>query len=160
MSMKSLLVLCTVSLSLNVAQLSAQEICNNGRDDDNDGFIDCYDANCSVSTFCKDFYLGDEAVCEATPPAFPQFTMSLDFASANETTNHLSRMTWRDLHRDGKTEIISINKYTVKVCILHGADGSIQREATVNFDPGWDSATANIDNNNRGEIFFFGTDTP
>lgn len=158
--MKSLLVLCTLGLTLNVAQLSAQEICNNGRDDDNDGFIDCYDTDCAVSTYCKGFYLGDEALCEATPPAFPQFTMALDFASPDETTNHLSRMAVGDLNRDGKPEIITMNKYTDKVFILNGTDGSIQQQAAVDFDPGWEIAIANIDNDNCGEIFFFGTDNP
>lgn len=158
--MKSLLVLCMLGLGLNATQLFAQEICNNGRDDDNDGFIDCYDTDCAVSTFCKDFYLGDEALCEATPPAFPQFTMSLDFASPNETTNHLSRMAVGDLNRDGKPEIITMNKYTDQIFILNGADGSVQQQATVDFDPGWEIAIANIDNDNCGEIFFFGTDNP
>ncbi|MGC1244147.1 MAG: gliding motility-associated C-terminal domain-containing protein [Chryseosolibacter sp.] len=156
--MKRLLVLC--SLVLMAMQVSAQEICNNGRDDDNDGFIDCYDTDCSVSTFCKGFYLGDDALCEATPPAFPQFTMSLDFASANETTNHLSRMAVGDLNRDGKPEIITMNRYTDRLFILNGADGSIQQQATVDFNPNWEVAIANIDNDNCGEIFFFGRFDP
>ena len=160
MIMKRLLVLCTVGFTLIAAQLSAQEICNNGRDDDGDGFIDCYDSNCVVSTFCKGFYLGDEALCQATPPAFPQFTMALDFSSPNETTNHLSRMAIGDLNRDGKPEIITMNRYTDKVFILNGTDGSIQKEAIVNFDPNWEVAIANIDNDNCGEIFFFGYDDP
>lgn len=154
--MKRLLVLCTLAFTLIAAQLSAQEICNNGRDDDNDGFIDCYDASCSASTFCKGFYLGKDALCEATPPAFPQFTMAIDFTSPDETTNHLSRMAVGDLNRDGKPEIITMNRYTDKIFILNGTDGSIQRQATVNFDPNWEVAIANIDNDNCGEIFFFG----
>jgi hypothetical protein len=57
--MKRLLVLLTVGLISICA--TAQEICNNGRDDDGDGFIDCYDNACSASTFCKDFFLGEDA---------------------------------------------------------------------------------------------------
>src|SRR5690606_6585623 len=71
--MKRLFVLCITAFMLTAIQASAQEICNNGKDDDNDGFIDCYDNDCAVSTFCKGFYLGDDAMCEATPPAFPKF---------------------------------------------------------------------------------------
>ncbi len=158
--MKSLLIPVVLGLALTTGPLSAQEICNNGRDDDNDGFIDCYDTDCAVSTFCKDFFLGDEAKCEATPPAFPQFTMALDFSSPNETTNHLSRMAVGDLNRDGKPEIITMNKYTNKLFILNGADGSVQQQATVDFVPNWEVAIANIDNDNCGEIFFFGTYDP
>lgn len=151
-----LLLLCLLTLTV----ASAQEICNNGRDDDGDGFIDCYDKDCSISTFCKDFFLGEDAQCEVTPPAFPQFTMALDFASPNETTNHLSRMAIGDLNRDGKPEIITMNRYTDRLFILNGSDGSIQQQATVNFEPQWEVAIANIDNDNCGEIFFFGTENP
>src|SRR5687767_13566071 len=119
--MKRLLALCAVGITtLMSLQVSGQssEICNNDIDDDGDGFIDCFDNNCAVSTFCKGFYLGDDALCEAIPPAFPQFTMALDFSSPNETTNHLSRMAVGDLDRDGKPEIITMNKYTDQVFIL------------------------------------------
>lgn len=155
-----LMIACSLGLTLLASPLYAQEICNNGRDDDGDGFIDCYDSDCSASTFCKGFYLGDEALCEATPPAFPQFTMALDFASPNETTNHLSRMAIGDLNRDGKPEIITMNRYTDRIFILNGADGSIQQQADVDFDPNWEVAIANIDNDDCGEIFFFGRYDP
>src|SRR5688572_1003860 len=154
--MKKAAILFALSLNLMAAQLVAQEICNNGRDDDNDGFIDCYDTDCAVSTFCKGFYLGDDALCEATPPAFPQFTMALDFASPNQTTNHLSRMAVGDLNRDGKPEIITMNRYTDELYILNGSDGTVQKKVKANFDPNWEVAIANINNDDCGEIFFFG----
>jgi large repetitive protein len=157
--MKRLAVLLVLGFAA-FASLKAQEICNNGRDDDGDGFIDCYDRDCSVSTFCKDFFLGEDAQCEVTPPAFPQFTMSLDFASPNETTNHLSRIAVGDLNRDGKPEIITMNRYTNRLFILNGSDGSIQKQATVSFEPQWEIAIANIDNDNCGEIFFYGIEDP
>lgn len=158
--MKRLLILCTLGFMLISSSLLAQEICNNGRDDDGDGFIDCYDTDCAVSTFCKGFYMGDEAYCEATPPAFPQFTMSLDFASPNETTNHLARMAIGDLNRDGMPEIITMNRYTDKVFILNGNDGTVRHEKKVDFDPNWEVAIANVDNDNCGEIFFMGEFDP
>lgn len=152
-----------VVLSVLISVLSAaygQEICNNGKDDDGDGFIDCYDKDCAVSTFCKDFYLGDEATCEAIPPAFPKFSMSLDFGSPDQTTNHLARMAIGDLDRDGIPEIVTMNKYTKKLFILNGSNGSIKHQRTVDWEPGYEVAIANIDNDNCGEIFFFGYDDP
>ena len=157
--MKRLAVLLLLSF-ITLTMASAQEICNNGTDDDGDGFIDCYDRDCSVSTFCKDFFLGEDAQCEVTPPAFPKFTMSLDFSSPNETTNHLSRMAIGDLNRDGKPEIVTMNRYTNRLFILNGTDGTIQQQATVNFEPQWEIAIANIDNDACGEIFFFGIEDP
>lgn len=147
----------------------AQEICNNGRDDDGDGKIDCYDNNCAVSTFCKDFYLGDTAKCEAIPPAFPDFSMALDFTSPDETTNHLSRIAIGDLNADGAPEIVTMNRYSRRLFILNGSDGSIQKEAVatiningsnVNWEPNWEVAIANIDKDQCGEIYFFGWMNP
>jgi gliding motility-associated-like protein len=65
-----------------------------------------------------------------------------------------------DLNRDGMPEIITMNKYTNKLFILNGSDGTVQQEATVDFEPNWEIAIANIDNDNCGEIFFFGTYDP
>ena len=133
-----------------------QEICNNGIDDDFDGFIDCYDGSCSNSSFCDGLFLGNDAACQVPPAQFPLFTMTVDFTSPNETTNHLSRMAIGDLDRDGLPEIVTMNRYTRKVFVLNGNDGSIKYEATVDFEPYWEIAIANIDNDNCGEIFFIG----
>jgi len=138
----------------SVAQL--KEICNNGIDDDFDGFIDCYDGDCSKDSACDGIFLGNDAKCSVPPPQFPQFTMTLDFASPNETTNHLSRMVIGDLDRDGMPEFVTMNRYTKKVFILNGNDGSIKFEKTVDFEPYWEVAIGNINNDNCAEIFFIG----
>jgi hypothetical protein len=88
------------------------EICDNGIDDDFDGFIDCYDPDCSANSWCEGFYIGNDVLCEAVPNEFPQFRMEIDFASRNRTTNHIGRMAIGDLDRDGLPEIITLNKYT------------------------------------------------
>jgi hypothetical protein len=158
-----------LALSLTMLPVFAQEICNNGKDDDGNGFIDCYDKACSVSTFCKDFYLGEVSDCEAPLPEFPKFTMASDFSSPNETTNHLSRIAIGDLNRDGIPEIVTMNRYTKKVFILNGNDGSIQKQVNttitiggtaVTWEPNWEIAIANINNDACGEIYFFGDMDP
>jgi hypothetical protein len=132
------------------------EICNNGIDDDFDGFIDCYDGSCANNSVCDGIFLGNDANCSVPPPAFPAFTMTLDFASPNETTNHFARMAVGDLDRDGMPELISMNRYTKKLFILNGNDGSIKKEATVPFEPYWEIAIGNLNNDNCAEIFFIG----
>jgi large repetitive protein len=136
------------------------EICNNGIDDDFDGFIDCYDGSCANDSACDGIFLGNDANCSVPPPQFPQFTMTLDFASPNETTNHLSRMAIGDLDRDGMPEFVTMNRYTNKLFILNGNDGSIKHEATVNWTPQWEVAIGNVDNDNCAEIYFIGYQDP
>ena len=144
--------------------LFAQEICNNGLDDDADGLVDCYDSDCSGDDTCEDFFIVNG--CQMDPPAAPAFSMMLDFSSANETTNHFSRMAVGDIDGDGVPEIITMNKYTQKLVILNGNDGSIQKSVTMTSSatPEWEIAIANIDPNHPtkpdcAEIFFLGTDS-
>ncbi len=144
------------------ATLMAQaqvEICNDGIDNDGNGFIDCYDGACSSNADCDGTFLGNDVACEAAPTEFPAFTMTLDFASPNETTNHLARMAVGDLDRDGIPEIITMNRYTDKVFVLDGRDGSVKHQLNAPFDPQWEVAIANIDDDNCAEIFTFGIES-
>jgi len=159
--MKRFCLLTTFLMTLLVSQTFAQEVCNNGIDDDGNGFIDCYDRACAVSTFCEGFYLGDDATCEVPPAAFPAFSLAIDFFSPDDVTNNLSRMAIGDLDRDGMPEIITMNRYdnTNKrgIYILNGNDGQIKDYEDVNWEPLWEIAIANIDNDNCAEIFTFGS---
>jgi len=151
-----LLAFTAVLLSQTVASGQVTEICNNGIDDDFDGFIDCYDGSCANSSFCDGIFLGNDAKCSVPPPQFPKFTMTIDFATPNETTNHLARMAIGDLDRDGMPELVSMNRYTKKLFILNGNDGSIKSQTTVTWEPQWEVAIANLNNDTCGEIFFIG----
>jgi large repetitive protein len=102
-----LLSLCLISF---FAASQSVEICNDGIDNDGDGFIDCYDGSCANIGDCDGTFLGNDAKCEAKPAEFPKFTMTLDFASPDETTNHLARMAIGDLDRDGIPEIVTMNR--------------------------------------------------
>ena len=134
----------------------AQEVCNDGRDNDGDGFIDCFDNDCANSSDCDGSYIGNDVFCEAVPTEFPKFSMTEDFSSPDETANHLSRIAIGDLDRDGIPEIISQNRYTDKIFILDGRNGNIKFDKKVNFDPRWEVAIANLDDDDCAEIFFYG----
>ena len=142
----------------------AQEVCDNGIDDDFDGFLDCYDPDCANHTWCDGFYMGNDVLCEAVPSEFPEFRMTLDFASRNETTNHIGRMAIGDVDKDGIPEIITLNKYTKELIILEGNDpngdqiNEVKVRKTVSFTPNWEVAIANINNDNCAELFFQGTE--
>ncbi|HEV8512030.1 MAG TPA: hypothetical protein VGQ59_02075, partial [Cyclobacteriaceae bacterium] len=64
--MKKTGLLLLVSL-LAVTAAFSQEICNNGKDDDSDGFIDCYDSDCANNSLCDGTFLGNDVVCQAKP---------------------------------------------------------------------------------------------
>ncbi|MEJ0030370.1 MAG: VCBS repeat-containing protein [Bacteroidota bacterium] len=149
------LALCLITF-FATAQATGVEICNNGIDDDGDGFIDCYDGSCANVGTCDGTFLGNDAKCQAQPAQFPKFTMTLDFASPNETTNHLARTALGDLDRDGIPEIVTMNRYTKKLYVLNGNNGSIKYSLSAPFEPQWEVAIANIDNDACGEIFTFG----
>lgn len=137
---------------------TAQEICNDGIDNDGDGFIDCFDGECATDEACEGGYLGNDATCEVTPSEFPAFTMTLDFSTPNETVNHLGRIAIGDLDRDGVPEIISNNRYNDRIYILNGDDGSIKYSQNVDWDPRWEAVIGNINDDDCAEIFFWGRD--
>ncbi len=145
-----------LALLLVTFAVNAQEICGDGIDNDGDGFIDCFDGDCASDTSCDGSYVGNDATCEVVPSSFPDFTMTLDFSSPNETANHLGRIAIGDLDRDGVPEIVSNNRYNDHIYILNGDDGSIKYSQQVNWDPRWAAAIANINDDNCGEIFFWG----
>lgn len=145
---------CLVGSFSGFAQVA--EICGDGIDNDFDGFIDCFDSDCSDSSDCDGSFLGNDSNCQAEPSEFPRFAMTLDFASPNETTNHLGRIAIGDLDRDGIPEIVSNNRYTDKIFVLNGQDGSVKFERTVDYNPRWEAAIGNINDDGCGEIFLFG----
>jgi gliding motility-associated-like protein len=142
-------------LLLSVAA-NAQEVCNDGIDNDGDGFIDCFDGECATSPVCDGSYTGNDATCEVIPSEFPDFTMTLDFSTPNETINHLGRMAIGDLDRDGIPEMISNNRYNDRIYILNGNDGTIKYSLNVDYDPRWEVAIANINDDDCAEIFLWG----
>lgn len=140
---------------LAVVAANAQEICDDGIDNDGDGFIDCFDPDCTGNSSCDGFYIGQDVTCEAIPNEFPSFSLTLDFASPNKTANHLGRIAVGDLDADGIPEIITQNKYTDKLFILNGNDGSVKYETTIDswLEPEWRVLIGNVDGDNCAEIY-------
>ncbi|MBK6263844.1 gliding motility-associated C-terminal domain-containing protein [Marivirga sp. S37H4] len=137
---------------LSISYVNAQEICDDGIDNDGDGFIDCFDSDCSENSACDGFYLGNDASCEAVPSDFPVFSLELGYQSANDVTNNLSRIAIGDLDRDGIPEILSQNKNRDLIFLLNGDDATIQHEASIN-NPEWRASMANVQDDDCGEVF-------
>jgi len=160
--MKRLMYLLSLCISLSATATYAQEICANGIDDDLDGFIDCFDNECSNNVVCDGGYVGNDLLCEAIPSEFPKFTLALESASPDGSAIHLGRTVVGDIDRDGIPEMITTNRYSKKIFILNGNNtagvNTIQKEITVNYSPSWtDVLIGNIDDDNCAEIFVIGT---
>ena len=143
---------------VTTAAAYSQEICNNGIDDDGDGFIDCYDKKCAGNAACAGSFLGNDVICQAKPTAFPQFSMKLKWQSPNKTTNHLNRASVGDLDKDGIPEVVVNEIEGDYIYILNGKDGTIKKSLYVggSYSLDRDPLIANIDNSSCAWIFVTG----
>jgi len=167
--MKRLFFLIIVSSSLVIPAL-AQEVCNNGFDDDNDGFVDCYDKDCYNNTICKDFFIGKDAACNVKPDTFPPFEMKIKFNSPANTANHINRLIVGDVDSDGIPEIVTTwrngdnagngttaSQISVLQAPVSGTTLSLDKKIDI-FADGFkatfeDIAMADIDNDGCAEFF-------
>jgi hypothetical protein len=159
----------TLCLTLFVDLANAQEVCNNGYDDDGDGFIDCYDQDCRYNVSCTDFFLTD-ADCGIKPDVFSPIEAKLKYSSGTGgPANHVNRIVAGDVDGDGHTELVttynngtggSINKINV-FGIPSATPGTLTLKSSIdvpramsNEGIGYeDIATADIDGDGCAEIF-------
>src|SRR5688500_9140166 len=120
--------------ALLVSSISAyaqESICGNGLDDDGDGFVDCFDGDCRTNPTCKDFYIGQDKLCQVTPTTPATFKMKLESSSPNRTYFTSGRMAVGDLDSDGIPEVISLHPDDKKLYILKGQDLSVKYTGTI-----------------------------
>jgi gliding motility-associated-like protein len=137
----------------------AQEICNNGIDDDGNGFIDCYDSQCSGNTDCNTFFYGKPAVnCNATPTN-PAFSLNTIWQSPVNVSTR-STMMVGDVDNDGLPEVVCHQNGVNELYILDGVTGAL--EVTINCPAIADHVDAitigDTDNDGFGEIYVVTSD--
>lgn len=147
----------TVLLVLLSLLSFGQEICNDGIDNDGDGFIDCFDKKCSNNAACSGNYTGNNPACQAIPSSFPKFSMKQVWGSLNQTTDHLTRVSIGDIDRDGFPEVVVGNSVTDVIYVLDGRDGSTKKSLAPGYDVRRETIIGNIDNDNCAEIFEYGS---
>ena len=96
-------VLCT---GTGAAMVCKEINCSDGKDNDNDGLIDCYDGDCTTNSACKNFFVSNSSSCQ-TLPNVNSFAMKQVYSSPNGTADHFNRVSVGDLDGDAKPEIIS-----------------------------------------------------
>ncbi|MFY0599051.1 MAG: hypothetical protein JXR03_05230, partial [Cyclobacteriaceae bacterium] len=129
---------------LSIEAALGQENCADGVDNNNDGFIDCYDELCANSAECSDFYLGNSVVCADEPTDNPAFSMRLQWASDNQTADSYGTPIIGDLDDNGVPEVVTINWLQRKMFYLNGANGSVLHEIDLGFNPQWQAAIGDV----------------
>jgi hypothetical protein len=152
-SFKRILYVFALSILMGISY--GQEICNNGIDDDGDGFIDCYDIDCIAEANCEADYISDDVLCEVPPTPDPTFALKQQWASANRTSTSKASFAIGDLDGDGYPEVVTSNYQDKSLFILDGVTGATKamRQVTSPLNPWNDMAIADINNDNCGEIF-------
>ncbi|MEQ6121313.1 FG-GAP-like repeat-containing protein, partial [Reichenbachiella sp. MALMAid0571] len=147
----------------NTFFLFGQETCDDGVDNDNDGFIDCYDGDCTNNADCSKFYFGNSVICQNPPTDNPTFALRQQWGSDNGTANNSSLPAVGDVDGDGIPEVVVSNRATNRLSILNGIDG--QTEKTIITDPyssnyiSHDVTIADINGDECAEIFMAGAYT-
>ncbi|MFY0650643.1 MAG: hypothetical protein JXQ96_01355, partial [Cyclobacteriaceae bacterium] len=150
-------------LLLSTANLYGQEVCDDGLDNNDNGFIDCYDPLCADDADCANFYFGNSVICQNSPTDDPTFNLRLQWGSTNETANNSSLPAVGDIDGDGVPEVVVSNRKNNQLSILNGIDGSTEK--TIYADPAssykisHDVTIANLDGGECGTIFMGGAYT-
>jgi len=137
--------------------LVAQEICNNGIDDDGDGYIDCYDPDCSGNVLCNGSYIGlPTPACQFTPTP-TTFTMALKWNTNGTAAPMDNRQTpvIGDWDNDGTPEVFGRRVNVANgLFVFDGATGNLEQTITSPAtDVFLDSPTlGDIDSDGFGEL--------
>ncbi|MGB3468230.1 MAG: LamG-like jellyroll fold domain-containing protein, partial [Cyclobacteriaceae bacterium] len=130
----------------------AQEICDNGIDDDGDGLIDCFDPDCSGEGSCSEFFFGNQVLCE-NDPSVQDFAIALQWASPNATVQSSSTVAIGDLDNDGIPEVVAPNHLTDRINVIDGQTGDWLFSRQLSYEPESTVTIGNIDDDDCGEIF-------
>lgn len=137
----------------------AQEICNNGLDDDGDGMIDCYDTDCVQSPYCSGFFYGTPPVqCQAQNNV-SSFGLNTMWTSTVDVSSR-STMMVADIDTDGIPDVICHQDAANELYVLDGSNGSLK--LTINCSAINDLADAiavgDVDDDGFGEIYVVAND--
>ncbi len=139
-----------LSFFIVVAQ-TPTEICDNGKDDDMDNRVDCFDTDCASNPSCDEFFFGNAAACLAEINV-QSFAIRQQWGSADQTaTSHASPVVG-DLDQNGIPEVIAVNNVTETVTVLNGATGATIASIGVGFTPENTPAIANVFRDETAEI--------
>ncbi len=113
-----------ISLTLQAQEGGVPNSCNDGLDNDGDGFVDCFDSQCTGTTACKDFYIGKDATCEVEPTKFPKFFMREAWRSNGPEFWGSNHTVMGDFTGDGVPELFSMRRNDKFIYVYNGDNGN------------------------------------
>ncbi len=135
---------------------SQTEICDNGIDDDGDGFVDCYDGgDCAGSNSCTEFYFGNSVLCQDEPTENPTFSIRQEWGSEDQSASSLSTPVVGDIDQDGTPEILVPKRYSEDIVVIDGVSGAVEFKINLGWRPESTLAIGNIEDDDCAEIFVF-----
>ncbi len=139
----------------------AQEICNNGIDDDNDGLMDCYDPDCCNNGSCATNYYNpcpSNLIGCGTDSIVGSFSMRQTWQST-ELVNSLTNVVVGDLDGDNVPEIVAtkLSSTSNGLVILNSQTGTVKQFINVptggtTYNSGL--VLADMDNDGQAEIIY------
>ena len=146
----------------------AQEICDNGIDDDGDGFVDCYDSDCGGNTACNGFYVSDPAGnCPPVAINLADYSVQEEWRT---DTNEIyvwdaGNLLTGDINSDGVVEIFTTrwvfldnvdvaDTANQTIIVISGSDGSLITEIDAGGYVAPFMAMADVEQDGCGELFF------
>lgn len=131
-----------------------QEICNNGIDDDGDGLIDCYDADCNSESNCEDFYYGGvEPSCEVNYVFNPDFGLNNIWTSPAQVNGNIP-LVIADVDGDGIPEVIAARNSANVINVINGQTGEILKTIPASLHE-FSEGLSVIDSDNDGDKELF-----
>lgn len=143
-----------LSITQSFGQFADETDCSNGIDDGGDGFVDCFDNECSTDDACAEFFFGNNVTC-SSPPSVTSFSIQVKWGSDDQTANSHASPLVGDLDRDGIPEVVVNNRANNTVTILNGENGTIYRQFILPFPPENVMALANVTNTDCAYILVY-----
>jgi gliding motility-associated-like protein len=143
--------------------LHSQETLIDGIDNDNDGYVDCFDSDLFGMPGCEPFYFGQPIPeCREKPPVLSSYTLVEKFRTDNTLypIDQRSGVFVGDMTDDGTPDIVSKHPGTGRLYIFNGIDGSLEQEfnQASNSNALNQPAIGDVDGDGWGDVFVVETD--